>query len=388
MPREVSILRQQWARQTRYEVVEGSIRPGSGAELQLFDPWDAYEQCSFQNGPTEPPHVALMNMVEELGGEVSPRRTLSKASETAVTKWCSRHGLLGVLLMDVQAMRLAPRNVDVDGLDGEPVQRFHWRMPSGWKSARREAADYSPPGVLLSPEGARPPMWEPFDVQAARYFPSVPEAERETFAYPTPLTADFWRIYCEPLDEFVRYARRISRAMSSLKAQESLSDSNDRGFEATPRGWGEFQVLLSSTHLVPLLRDGRHLLRWVSGSLIGVLASMAMLDLVDGKARLYNCPMCGRYFRATRVDNRYCGDSCRRRAARTRSFVTNTTSEQTSPAHPEHDCEECGKRFEVSKPNRRYCSVRCQRTAEMRRRRERLRRRDTSGGEGMGGERQ
>jgi hypothetical protein len=38
------------------------------------------------------------------------------------------------------------------------------------------------------------------------FFPSIPRSKRLTYTYPQPLTDDFWRIYEEPLEVFLRHA--------------------------------------------------------------------------------------------------------------------------------------------------------------------------------------
>src|ERR1022692_4172900 len=47
------------------------------------------------------------------------------------------------------------------------------------------------------------------------FFPSIPKSKRLTHTYPQPLTADFWRIYEEPLEVFLRHALIFLCAVSS-----------------------------------------------------------------------------------------------------------------------------------------------------------------------------
>src|SRR5205823_10509479 len=48
---------------------------------------------------------------------------------------------------------------------------------------------------------------EPLSYTWGGFFPSVPEPEREGYAYPLPLSDEFWQLYAEPIDLFISAAR-------------------------------------------------------------------------------------------------------------------------------------------------------------------------------------
>jgi hypothetical protein len=59
---------------------------------------------------------------------------------------------------------------------------------------------------------------EPLTKSGPRFFPGVPEQERNSFGYPQPLTNPFWEMYAEPLSDFFpRLTRRLSNERTEIR---------------------------------------------------------------------------------------------------------------------------------------------------------------------------
>ncbi len=52
-----------------------------------------------------------------------------------------------------------------------------------------------------------------------RFFPDVPEAERDTYPYPAPCGPEFWRLYAEPVEDFLRAAATLYEILDGLRTQ-------------------------------------------------------------------------------------------------------------------------------------------------------------------------
>src|SRR5437879_1561204 len=102
-----------WWKASQYEVHDGLIRPVPGAPVDLYDPWAAYTQARAGWGGTgAPPYASLLELAWQV--RLLPPRTdqnprLSPESEELVLKWCSAHGLLGIVLQETEAVYYAAR---------------------------------------------------------------------------------------------------------------------------------------------------------------------------------------------------------------------------------------------------------------------------------------
>ncbi len=71
---------------------------------------------------------------------------------------------------------------------------------------------------------------EPITKTWARFFPGVPAAKRPTYQYPEPYSEAFWRLYAEPIDDFLAAARMFKQAFDSaalFKESEEIDDGGD-----------------------------------------------------------------------------------------------------------------------------------------------------------------
>lgn len=157
----------------------------------------------------------------------------------------------------------------------------------GWTVIEREKQNPSLP--ILVPRAVVQPLRgvelavEPLSKTWARSFPGVPANERNSFAYPQPLTDTFWEMYAEPVKDFLSGAHALRGVLvaTGLQANKKLRDIH--GFMTgglptvinsltTPSGLG-----------APLQKGRRFGLDWVGGSLLASLAMMMLEDISAGQ---------------------------------------------------------------------------------------------------------
>ncbi len=288
-----------WVRFDRYEVRGDHIRPAPGARATLYDPWQEFHagrRSSARRGGArskqwteDPPYRSLVDLAEHFSVE-------------RLVRWCSRYGLLGVLLAQTDMVTLVPMEEE----SGRLGQIRYFRMNARWgKFVRREVEGASPdwlrPGALV--QHLRTTKWlhEQMGETWARFFPSVPQEAVETFRYPRPLSKPFWESYAEPVEEFAKAAIMLRDALDGLDHDDPHSADllNALVFRATPAiapepggGWRQC---------------------WVGGSLLGSLAMMALVDLAEQR-RLLRCAVCQTPFVTTSPKGLYCSKKCRNTA--------------------------------------------------------------------------
>lgn len=325
-----------WPHFTRYEIVDGGIRPARGAEMILSSPW--YREP----GQKKPPYETLVNL--------DLVRDPEKTDQVALLDWISRHGVLGVLPHETLAATLWPRWRRIvppsttlaareSRADGRrplvPSVTTYYRDGGRFHSQRRpfnqtgkiaavvqrdgranlesepvndpmvkvelRAQGWSEPEVVRLPLVSGQLIAERLGDAWGRYFlrPGVRANDRETWHYPQPLTADFWDAYVEPLGEFLAAARMLRRALEELTA--------------TPHGYEQAGGKTLSRLLAPMGLDlvlGADGLResWRGPSLLSMLAAMAALDTMRARVRMCRCGNV-----VTNEDPRveYCSPKCR-----------------------------------------------------------------------------
>lgn len=255
-----------WWRYTAYEIRSGYIRPRRGSTLQEYDPWGQRKDGKQGRERWEAPYQTLINLVRRAAryedGEwrFSPYRTW----EQDLLDWCSRYGLLGLLLASTQSVILAPRwrpaqsfRASEQGLEMVQVLtpqavRYN-RINGGWLDQiygllpgphslqqpyskkllgqpvpkRLWPSDVPRPSAFLEPITGFPGFWheEPLSKTWARFFPRVPKNKREIYAYPMPGTREFWGGYAEPVKSF------WAKGMELAKIHEDLFKAKLQGDE-------------------------------------------------------------------------------------------------------------------------------------------------------------
>lgn len=176
------------------------------------------------------------------------------------------------------------------------------------------------------------------------YFPTVPEAERDVFRYPEPLSESFWALYAEPVQEFVWAGGRIGHLLDQMYSLEEVSDNPviQAGLVARRKLYGGTTEDISQ-QLETLSEDCREVAvreapgcwtkRRMFSSLIGALATMVQEDL-DAGCRPERCKECGSAFLTSAYQAKYCSVRCRNTAqqrryrAKRRSGTGSTESER------------------------------------------------------------
>ncbi len=346
MPEPLTMSFGRWARFDRYVVDGGYIRPAPDARFERFDPWARYEETRRRSGARVPPYGALLSLVQGLNPEPrpgpGPLETLSPEDAESVLEWCSGHGLLGLLLHRVQMVTLPPRWGPLPGRDEGLVawQAELFRTNLGWGRAERwgtgpgrasgrgdrERAGQGPdagqvvrppqlprgwpePSVLL--QDLHTGAWdrEPLSRTWARFFPALSRLDAEVHPYPLPGTEDFWRLYGEPVREFIAAADLLLRAVDALGPGQSSGGRRNHEVRAA---MDRLNLLLGPISPVAVWSDRRRLHQeWHAPSLLSHFAHMAFLDLTEQRPPR-SCATCGQLFVTSAYQGAYCTDRCRR----------------------------------------------------------------------------
>ncbi len=359
----------EWCRYERYELREGLIRHAADAQPVLYDPWADYlaARSGWGGGGGKAPYESLleltwrMRLVPPRGGE---RARLAPESETEVVTWCGEHGLLGLLPHQYEVAYLAPRwgeaAAELARLAGPlvPVRRTYAWEATGWQPDDEQWWRTKTPSLQQAPKANAalvpeelwpdhwgPPLalgrtlglgtWSTLPLGSAwgPYFPEVPRAERDAWAYPRPSSAEFWAAYAEPVDAFVEAAVMFTDTLlgldDALHEEERALDVIDRQF-AAGRG---FYSLVAGVHPAMVLSEDGYVRAWRTKSLLSAFAMMVYLDLTNGK-RVIRCEVCDKPSISGAYQARYCSDRCRntalKRAYRQRQKSTAREDEHTA----------------------------------------------------------
>jgi hypothetical protein len=350
-PGRLELVEVTWWKFDKYEIRNGYIRPASDARLSEYDPWAKYDQ-SKRFKDVGPPYLDILKLNTQIGEtfpfrlgggivELRPgdNRTikLSPTVEAGLLAWCSHYGLLGVLPHEFHSATLAPRWGEIGRQSPvlAVVKEFSrtggiWNTrPSGYSEYSDFAGTrikvpreligsvvpdnkipYGCPqphadGLRVGPSGAN---WihERLGDTWGRFFPSVSPREWNTFDYPCPLTEDFWRLYSEPIDTFLRYVSILDCATQYLRPTPDFDRSCE---ELTARLY--LEALLAPAGQIPYRNsEGRIEQRWRFPSLISALTQMAFQDSLQGRRRL-RCRGCGLPHVSDAYQALYCSEQCR-----------------------------------------------------------------------------
>lgn len=330
-----------WWRFDHYELLDGWIRPTKGAKLERYDPWEIYRQ-SEAAGDLQPPYNKLLDLVQGLTFQprAGPGKFLELDSDSAerLVTWCQANGLLGILshqvLMATLAVRWEP--LEENEIILVPTQVQYGRTAEGWTTfcrwksgaplghlrdqaerrgelipAESTPGDWPEPGVIIQPLDNSGYQAEPFSQTWAQFFPDLPDGSVETHPYPAPLSEAFWRCYGEPVNDFVKAAKLLLNALNGLRSKKPLSKASDMELQQIRSGKNQLHALVRvvSPSILPL-DDGSIRQEWVSTSLLGSFAMMALLDLTESR-RVLTCQKCDRLFVTKAYQALYCSKKCR-----------------------------------------------------------------------------
>jgi len=304
-----------WWRFDRYQIQGAVIRPVGGSRLSWYDPWSDFQQIRNQtNGQSA--YSELIRLVGALKADPGTKRAypvFSAESQSEIVSWCERHGLLGVLLSRWESVTLSPQPAGRD--PRLKIQERYLRsygVTVGVRQSKGDLAGVS--SVLIRPLHELDLKEEALADTWYRFFPSVPERERETFSYPVPYSQAFWQLYAEPVTEFWRAARLFAGIVEHLGLAAISGARASEGSEALAREQAvELLNLWRKDVSQVLLDEGEDLRKaWVSPSLLVSFAEMFIQDRVAGAEGKY-CECCGHWFISSAYQARYCGTPCRLR---------------------------------------------------------------------------
>jgi hypothetical protein len=200
-----------------------------------------------------------------------------------------------------------------------PLQTSFVRLGAGWITQERNtgprcesdfrkgelvapsnAPSAAPTGLMIHYIGRRHIEQQNLDDGWGWFFPGIPRAERGTYAYPTPLSEEFWRSYAEPLDRFFFAALLFNQAIRELHGKNPIKADDFVNF-----------MLARVNPAVTVLKNGSIKPAWGAGSLLAWFALMALQD-VSGGWRMRDCGACGKQFAAHSPREQYCSVTCRR----------------------------------------------------------------------------
>lgn len=339
----------QWVRFDRYEIRDGVIRPARDARPQPYDPWQDYAtaRSGWGGGGGATPYESLLELVWSVRlrpGRLGESARLEARSEHAILDWCATHGLLGIAPHVAEVTYLAPRWAETPGsraarLGLVPVQRRYAWGSEGWQVREHVSSPVDDPRIASAPkrDGTLVPrrLWSPaweMPVVLGRdlgsgtwvtttvgdawgpYFPDVPARDRATYAYPVPLSEEFWTGYGEPVEDFLAvttfYAKTLEDLAPEPREGETLLDYAPRIAEAQT---ALFSLIAGVHPTLDVTDDARWARAWRAKSLLAAYAMMAYLDITDGK-RILACEVCGKPFVSGAYQARYCSARCRKAA--------------------------------------------------------------------------
>lgn len=324
--RPASDTRMEWWRFSAYEVRDRFVRPRPGSALQRYDPADDADG----DLRTVPPYQALLHLYNELsrGNHLSEDGDdVDETGAAAIARWCSEHGLLGILPHRLYAAVLAPRWVSTDGERGSAVEQVEYvraddevafasrRHRYGAAPRRRSGADggtlsaaerrkygTKAPGVVLYDPDTRNWGHEQLRRTWVKFFPTV-YRDPESFDYPQPLSDAFWSVYAEPTDLFLQSASKVWSAALHVSGKPT-----EMGMRLALH---DLRPLTQPAGVVIRHSEGHSCQRvWTSPSLLGWLALRIADDLAEhARARL--CRTCQTPFLSSAYQAMYCSERCR-----------------------------------------------------------------------------
>jgi hypothetical protein len=306
-----------WVVFERYEVADGYIRPSPGAKGRWYDPWEKFREA--RSGDIKArsanlidgrPYLSLVRLVERLPSAATPER------DREITAWCSQHGLTGIMLAETDMVALAPV-VHEPADAASATQKRYFRTNDRWGEFTRKLADTSGQSLPAGVSGRQLPttnwLHQDFAHSWAKFFPGVPETEWQVYQYPQPGSGEFWLQYAEPVNEFLRAANLLRDALDGLKTPASAKKTSEAEHQRRKRGKFLLDALVFQVSATTELKDDGSLgLQWVSPSLLGSIAMMAMLDLTE--SRLIRCVVCDTLFPTHSPKAKYCTARCRNTA--------------------------------------------------------------------------
>jgi len=342
-----------WWRASGYEIRHGCIVPMVNATLTTYYPWEDWSKAPKRLRTSELTIAPLAKLLRDLdvwaaglGGVQFELRQVDKLID-----WVNANGLLGIALHRVEYVRLAARwrTLPAVGFMGHltaPMHKWFRYGPEKWHTGSSFAATDSeyqstfPLRINQSLDGkvvaedvlvessrgglaeanSYPAIWAGqvsmhlSDVWGP-FFPSLPREELDSYDYPEPTSEAFWRLYGEPLDEFLREANSLVQAVEQL-AQEHRNPPADRLIGTSPAVHA-CQVLSelaghTRPHLGMEKTDLKLRVNWSAPSLLAALAMTTINELSASDGNFIRvCEKCRSPFITGDARQLYCSKDCR-----------------------------------------------------------------------------
>jgi len=333
-------VRGNWNRWSRYDLMNGVVVPADGAELQEYDPWEAFRANVGKYRTVEQPYTALLELHRHLKNTESENVRFSRRSrgpqndaDHLILEWCNRHGLLGLLPVLSNSIRL-PATISSDE-HGEPtLEKCHYFRDGGvWLERRflREPLDaqaIEAEARQLTDERPKPGLtwfewtshtYEERALDHVRpFFSATPFSSlgkvRERIQPPCPHFPGFWECYTEPVWEFAYWCEMFALAVDHMSKWEAGGTNVERTLEVVDSYWA-LDGLAQSVAPRFSFNPERNTLdeERVSAGLLGSYALMFLWDRVE-RRRALRCQNCHAYFVSDEARARYCTPRCRNTA--------------------------------------------------------------------------
>jgi hypothetical protein len=311
-----------WWRFSYYEIADGWIRPTAGAQLERYDPWQAFwatRNVTVGQAPaaTQPPYQTLMKLVHGLEYKPGAKRypdCLTAESLSRITKWCQAHGPLGVLLSRWESIALAP----ISRKSGDFVQRRYVRGTGQSIQQIESSGDVGRrrPTVVMHELDNVEPKEEPPGRTWHRFFPSVEFSCRDRFQYPIPYSDEFCETYTERVGDFCSAAWFLTGAILHLQRVNRPPVEDPE--LAQKQALQAINLLRRSvTSILDFDDDGRPLTFWEAPSLLASFAEMYVEDLLFGRPAMA-CSCCRAPFVSSAYQAQFCSLACRYRGQKRR----------------------------------------------------------------------
>ena len=294
-----------WWRFDRYQIKDASIQPAPGARLEWYDPWAEFGTSRTYND-VPPPYQSLLRLAQELKPQAQryPAR-VAPAAQESIVEWCQKHGPLGVLLSQWEAVTLAPQRGEAAQFTSTRYVRAFGQQIYEFQSSG-DVGGQKPSALLHGLNDLRL-VEEPLDHTWIKFFPGVEWAKRKSYPYPLPYTDEFCHLYAERLSSFVHATQLFAGAVEHIASASAADVSLAR--EAL-----ETINLLRRPISAVVEREAKGALeqRWQTPSLLASFAEMFVQDVAYGLAtRLCQC--CQLPFVSGAYQAKYCSPACRQR---------------------------------------------------------------------------
>ena len=305
----------------------GVVRPTVDAEAEWFNPLDRWES----RAPA--PYLDFIELATSLRLALDDDGRTRAGDEYALQRllrWCRRWGLPGTLLQRMEAL-FTPVTWRRFGDALVPAQFQLFRSTTGWAVSERDwvgrgswrpeaegrragtrlrpgdpPVDAFPAGVLM--RELRGPRLRLRPLRAVILYLGD-AVGRTRWQSLLPLSEPFCRAYGEPLTDFLNAAAALRDALTWLATPDPLNPPDEERVGEMRDGAQLLAQLLAASGRSLTVEDGELREAQTSRSLIGSFASMIRDDALGGTAR--RCPRCGKPFRASHYQTRFCSDKCK-----------------------------------------------------------------------------